>query len=160
MSANWVFYVNFVFCLNFQTIYIAIILADGIIELINLAGFGKSAKKEGIMFGFMDGSVEKLVQKGKWEKIRKSYLNGDKGTQLDLAKACGTSKSDDSVNVLIALLDVADDEVQIEALKSITVVANDHAVAPLQHYLTKLKPEQTALKAQFMETITVLRGNQ
>lgn len=111
------------------------------------------------MFGFKENSLEKLVQKGNWEKIRKNYLNGDKQVQLNLAKACAASKSDDSVNVLIALLDVGDDEVQIEALKSITVVANDHAVAPLQQYLTQVKPTQTALKAQFVETISILRGN-
>lgn len=110
------------------------------------------------MFGFMESSVEKLVQKGNWEKIRKSHINGDKQVQLELAKACAKSKSDDSVNALIALLDVGDDEVQIEALKSIIVVANDHAIAPLQQYLTRLKPEQTALKAQFSETIASLRG--
>lgn len=111
------------------------------------------------MFGFMDSSVEKLVQKGNWDKLRKSFLNGDKQVQLGLAKACAASKSDDSVNLLISLLDVGDDEVQIEALKSISKVANDHAVAPLQQYLTRIKPEQTALKAQFVETISVLRGN-
>lgn len=110
------------------------------------------------MFGFMENSLEKLVQKGNWEKIRKNYLNRDKQVQLELAKACVASKSDDSVNVLIALLDVCDDEVQIEALKSIAVVANDHAVAPLQQYQTQIKPEQTALKAQFVETISILRG--
>lgn len=147
------------FYLNFQIISIAIILTNDIIEITKVVSLNFLTKKEGFMFGFMDGSIEKLVQKGKWDKIRKSYLNGDKSTQLELAKACGTSKSDDSVNLLLALLDVDDDDVQIEALKSITVVANDHAVAPLQHYLTKLKPEQAALKAQFVETIAALRGN-
>lgn len=111
------------------------------------------------MFGFMDNSVEKLVQKGNWDKLRKNFLNGNKQAQLELAKACAASKTDDSVNLLIALLDVGDDEVQIEALKSIAKVANDHAVAPLQQYVSRLKPEQTTLKAQFVETISLLRGN-
>ncbi|MEG0368898.1 MAG: hypothetical protein RR466_03320 [Hungatella sp.] len=110
------------------------------------------------MFGFTGNSLEKLVQKGNWEKIRKSYLNGDPQTQMDLAKACAASKSDDCVNVLIALLDVGNDEVQIEALKSLALVANNHAVAPLQQYLTRLKPEQSKLKAQFQETLNVLRA--
>ena len=61
------------------------------------------------MFGSSKGAtteaLEKLVQKGKWDKIKKSYLNSDSETKVHLAEACASAVGDDSSNVLMALLD-------------------------------------------------------
>lgn len=112
------------------------------------------------MFGFKasDESLVKLVQQKKWDKIKRSYLGGDTATQISLAAACATSVSDDSVNVLTALLEVPDDSVKIAALKALATVGNDHCVTQVQHLLTGLSADQTELKAQIQETLNALRG--
>ena len=53
------------------------------------------------MFGSKEASEDKLkkmVEKGKWDKLRKQYLDSDKTTQVALAKACAASRNDGSVN--------------------------------------------------------------
>ena len=58
------------------------------------------------MFGHskdQEGKIHELVQKGKWDKLKK-YLSGSKEEQISLAKACKLSSCDDSVNLLINLL--------------------------------------------------------
>ena len=55
------------------------------------------------MFGSKEASEDKLkkmVEKGKWDKLRKQYLDSDKTTQVALAKACAASINDGSVNIL------------------------------------------------------------
>ena len=52
------------------------------------------------MFGSKEASEDKLkkmVEKGKWDKLRKQYLDSDKTTQVALAKACAASRNDGSV---------------------------------------------------------------
>ena len=47
------------------------------------------------MFGSKEASEDKLkkmVEKGKWDKLRKQYLDSDKTTQVALAKACAASR--------------------------------------------------------------------
>ena len=49
------------------------------------------------MFGLKEASEDKLkkmVEKGKWDKLRKQYLDSDKTTQVALAKACAASRND------------------------------------------------------------------
>ena len=61
------------------------------------------------MFGSKEASEDKLkkmVEKGKWDKLRKQYLDSDKTTQVALAKACAASRNDGSVNILTSLLEV------------------------------------------------------
>ena len=51
------------------------------------------------MFGSKEASEDKLkkmVEKGKWDKLRKQYLDSDKTTQVALAKACAASRNDGS----------------------------------------------------------------
>ena len=43
------------------------------------------------MFGLKEASEDKLkkmVEKGKWDKLRKKYLDSEKKTKVSLAKAC------------------------------------------------------------------------
>ena len=67
------------------------------------------------MFGSKEASEDKLkkmVEKGKWDKLRKQYLDSDKTTQVALAKACAASRNDGSVNILTSLLEVDDVDVK------------------------------------------------
>ena len=74
------------------------------------------------MFGSKEASEDKLkkmVEKGKWDKLRKQYLDSDKTTQVALAKACAASRNDGSVNILTSLLEVDDVDVKIAAVTSL-----------------------------------------
>ena len=114
------------------------------------------------MFGSSKGAtteaLEKLVQKGKWDKIKKSYLNAD--AKVHLAEACASAVGDDSSNVLMALLDSPEDEVKTAALKSLAKVGNDHCVSRIQQMLTSISPDKTALRGEVQTTLQALRGKQ
>lgn len=113
------------------------------------------------MFGFSKnqaGKMSELVQKGKWDKLKK-YVSGTKEEQMELARACKLSSNNNSVNLLIHLLDSANDqEVLIEALHSVGEVGTDHAVSQIQLLLTKTKADDQPLYGTIMETLQKLRG--
>lgn len=116
------------------------------------------------MFGSTKGatteSLEKLIQRGKWDKIKKSYLNSDAETKVHLAEACAVSVSDDSSNVLMTLLDSSEDEVKIAALKSLAKVGNDHCVSRIQQMIAAVPADKAALREEIQATLQVLRGKQ
>ena len=113
------------------------------------------------MFGSKEVSeekLEKLVEKGHWEKIKRSYLYSDRETQIRLAKACTHSNSDDSINILTVLMEQEDEDVQTEAVRALGEVRNDHEVALIQLLGSKAKPEQTKLKEAVKESLAKLRN--
>lgn len=87
------------------------------------------------MFGSKDltESMKAMAKKGQFDKLKKKYMRGSKEEQIALAKACSVISSDDSVNTLINLMDLAaDDDVLIEIMHSIGEVGTDHAVSQVQ----------------------------
>ncbi len=113
------------------------------------------------MFGSKEVSEEKLVklvEKGHWEKIKRSYLYSDKETQIKLAKACTHSKTDDSINVLTVLMEQEDEEVKTEAVLALGEVGNDHEVALIQLLGSKAGPEETKLKEAVKVSLAKLRN--
>lgn len=116
------------------------------------------------MFGLSKGTsteaMVKLVQGKKWDKIKKNYLNSDPETKARLAEACAMSVSDDSSNVLMALLDSPEDEVKSAALKSLTKVGNDHCVSRIQQVMLTVPADKTALRSEFQNALQILRGKQ
>lgn len=114
-------------------------------------GMSKKATVEGL---------EKLVQQKKWDKIKKNYLDADEETKTHLAEACAVSVSDDSSNILMALLNSPEKSVKIAALKSLEKVGNDHCVSRIQQMIDTIPTEQTDLKEQIIKTRDALRGKQ
>lgn len=116
------------------------------------------------MFGSSKGATTealvKLVQKGKWDKIKKNYLNADVETKVHLAEACASAVGDDSSNVLMELLDSPADEVKTAALKSLAKVGNDHCVSRIQQMLISISPEKAELREMIQTTLQALRGKQ
>ncbi|MBE5962993.1 MAG: hypothetical protein E7256_16710 [Lachnospiraceae bacterium] len=107
--------------------------------------------------GNTENKIGKLVEKKQWDKIKKKYLYADDAEELILAKECAKSDTDDSVNVLLSLLELGGDEVKIEALKSLGVVGNDHVVSTLQLMLSKMPAGDTPLRKQLMDTLHTIR---
>lgn len=110
------------------------------------------------MFESTEEKITKLVKKGKWEKIKAKYLYSNNVDELALlAKACSQSDSDDSVNVLVALLDVADQKVVLEALHSLGQVGTDHAVANLQLMFQETDPANKERKDAIQDALNKIR---
>lgn len=105
-------------------------------------------------------ALEKLVQRGKWDKIKKTYLDSDAETRTHLAEACATAVSDDSSNILMALLDSPEDAVKIAALTSLKKVGNDHCVSRIQQVMNTIPADKTNLRGEFQNALQVLRGKQ
>ena len=107
------------------------------------------------MFGLKEASEDKLkkmVEKGKWDKLRKQYLDSDK-TQVALAKACAASRNDGSVNILTSLLEVDDVDVKIAAVTSLGEVGDDHVTALIRQLAVKTPADQTELKAAITKAL-------
>ena len=112
------------------------------------------------MFGLKEASEDKLkkmVEKGKWDKLRKQYLDSDKTTQVALAKACAASRNDGSVNILTSLLEVDDVDVKIAAVTSLGEVGDDHVTALIRQLAVKTPADQTELKAAITKALE--KGN-
>jgi hypothetical protein len=102
------------------------------------------------MFGSKEASEDKLkkmVEKGKWDKLRKQYLDSDKTTQVALAKACAASRNDGSVNILTSLLEVDDVDVKTAAVTSLGEVGDDHVTALIRQLAVKTPAESSDHKS-------------
>lgn len=113
------------------------------------------------MFGFSKnsaGKMDELVKKKKWDKLKK-FVTGTEEEQIALAKACKLSDGDDSVNLLIQLLNYTTSEkVLIETLHSLGEVGTDHAVSQIQLLLNKTPNDKQPLYDTILETLHKLRG--
>lgn len=89
--------------------------------------------------------IEKLVEKKHWDKLKKKYLNGNTEERLALARACGNVSADETVNILVALMQDSDAEIQLAAVESLGKVADDHTTAKLQLQLQQTPKENTRL---------------
>ena len=115
------------------------------------------------MFGLKEASEDKLkkmVEKGKWDKLRKQYLDSDKTTQVALAKACAASRNDGSVNILTSLLEVDDVDVKIAAVTSLGEVGDDHVTALIRQLAVKTPADQTELKAAITKALKKRKGEE
>ena len=113
------------------------------------------------MFGSTEEKINSLVKRGKWEKIKSKYLYSSGVDELCmLARACGQSSSDDSVNVLVALLNATDQKVVLEALNSLGKVGTDHAVANLQLMFREADPSNKELKDAIQTALNKIRDRE
>lgn len=113
------------------------------------------------MFGFGGSTEEKmqhLVQKKQWEKLRGKYLYSDANTRICLAKACGDSNSDESVNLLLAILEGNEEEVQIAALSALGKVGTDHVTSTLHLLLEKVPSENSKLRDAVLNSLNQIRN--
>ncbi|WOC32634.1 MULTISPECIES: HEAT repeat domain-containing protein [Caproicibacterium] len=104
--------------------------------------------------------IEKLVEKKHWDKLKKKYLTGSQEERLELAKACGLVSADETVNMLVALMQDEDADVQVAAVESLGKVADDHTTAKLQLLLSQTPKENTRLAEAIREAVRQVRARQ
>ena len=112
------------------------------------------------MFGHSEDKIEKLVEKKHWDKLQSKYLNGSDDQRLELAKACGGSDADESCNILVTLLHDENEAVQMEAVKSLGKIGNDHTTAQLQWLLSQQKKKKTELIHEIHQAIASVKHKQ
>jgi hypothetical protein len=110
------------------------------------------------MFGSKESKIEKMVQKGKWDKLNKMLRKDDVETRLLIAKQCEKSESP-NVNSILALL-IRDDnqKVQLAAIKSISVTGKDHEAAQLQWLLSNTPEKETEVIKALHEALPKITG--
>jgi HEAT repeat protein len=101
--------------------------------------------------------MEHLVKKHQWDKIGKQLHSADAQSRLalatDLATACGSSLNEGAVNTLIYLLNVSDENVLMQAVKSLGAVGNDNAKTHLQSLFDHLPDGKDSIKDAIKESI-------
>lgn len=112
------------------------------------------------MFGHSEDKIDKLVEKRHWDKLQSKYLNGSDAERLELAKACGAVDADESCNILVTLLHDNNEDIQMEAVKSLGRIGNDHTTAQLQWLLGQLPETKTELIHEIHQAIANVKHKQ
>ena len=113
------------------------------------------------MFGFGGSTEEKmehLVQKKEWDKLKKKYLYSDANTRISLAKACSQDNSDESVNIVLAILEGDEEDVKLTALSALGKIGTDHVTSTLQLLLAKVPSENSKLHDAVLDTLHQIRN--
>ena len=113
------------------------------------------------MFGIgeklsQEDKMTKLVKKGDWGSLS-GYLEKDTETKVNLSKACANSYSSDCMNILLLLIDAPENEVKLEAVKSLAAVGSDHETAALQQLLMKTPKENEELRNAITSAVQTMR---
>ena len=73
------------------------------------------------MFGKSKDQLEHMVEKNHWVKIQGKLNHASVQTKINIAAACSKSSEDDSMNILVRLLQDTDEAVQLQAIKSLGI---------------------------------------
>lgn len=75
-----------------------------------------------------------------------------------MASACGKSEDEEALNILVDLLDDGDENVVMEAVKSLGEVGRDNAKTHLLALMEKLPDEKAELKAAVKDSISKINA--
>lgn len=106
----------------------------------------------------MFGSIETMVQKGKWEKVAKKLEKANAPTRLAAAKACGSTSCDESFNILVALVKDEDEAVQVEAINSMGKTANDRGISTLSWLLEHTPDSKASVKNAIHTALNAIKS--
>ena len=100
--------------------------------------------------------MEKEVKKGRWYELSE-YADGSKEEKIDLAKALAGSDNENSVEILMRLIDDNnDDEVVTAACESLKKVGSEHNTADLLEKLNSIPKEKEKIREEISSTVQQL----
>lgn len=100
--------------------------------------------------------MEKEVKKGRWYELSE-YADGSKEEKIDLAKALAGSDNENSVEILMRLIDDNnDDEVVTAACESLKKVGSEHNTADLLEKLNSIPKEKKNIREEISSTVQQL----
>ena len=100
-----------------------------------------------------ENQMQQFVNKHQWGKISKNFHGLDTQSKVDLAIACGSSSDEDASDFLIYLLEDSDENVLMQAVKSLGMVGYSNAKTHLLALLWKLPDGKEDLKAAIKEAV-------
>lgn len=115
--------------------------------------------KEGIGMLFkkktLDEKLEKDVKRGDWYALQEKVM-GTKEEKIAAAKALAESDSQNSIDLLLRLVDNEDEEIIYAACESLRKVGSDHDTADLLARMSKIPEDKTALREEISKTVQEL----
>lgn len=106
------------------------------------------------MFGSKEQKIARLVKRGRWGKIGKMLEKGDSETRVAVTAELGNTKDESAYNYLILLLKDNDEQVQLQAVKSLGNLEMERAKVHLQNLISSVPKEKTSLIDAIKESIS------
>jgi hypothetical protein len=92
------------------------------------------------MFGNSKDRFEHLAEKNHWARMQGKLNHASSKTKIAIAAACSKSSEDESMNILVRLLQDDDEAVQFQAIKSLEVCGRSSIKGHL-HSLSEHLPQ-------------------
>lgn len=108
------------------------------------------------MFGNNGNQMEQMVKKHNWDKIEKRLQGSSAQLRLELATACGNSSDASASNFLINLLRDNDENVQIQAVKSLGMIKSENAKTSIRMLFEQLPEGKSTLREAIRESIAMI----
>ena len=103
----------------------------------------------------LDEKMEKYVKHHDWYAIQEE-ITGSKEGKIAAAKALAGSDSQNSIDLLLRLVDNEDEEIIYAACESLRKVGSDHDTADLLARMSKIPEDKTALREEISKTVQEL----
>lgn len=99
----------------------------------------------------MSNPFDSMVAKAQWDKVMGKLDRANTQTKLEIAEACSKSSDDESMNILVRLLQDTDESVQLQAVKSLGASGRNSAKTHLTWMAGRLPDSKVELKAAIKE---------
>ena len=106
------------------------------------------------MFSSSKNHLEHMVEKDQWVKIQGKLNHASFQTKMNIASACSKSSEDESMNILVRLLQDSDEAVQLQAIKSLEISGKSRIKGHLQSLLKHLPEDKENLKQAIREAMS------
>jgi hypothetical protein len=110
------------------------------------------------MFG--SGKFEHMVEKNQWDKLNSKLTNANDQTKLEIAVACSKSSEDESMNILVRLLQDSNDAVQLQAIKSLGLSGRPSIKSHLNWLSERIPESNEAAKQAIREAFSNITKRQ
>jgi len=97
--------------------------------------------------------IATIVKRHRWSKINKLLQKASSEEKEEFAKELGNDLHNNNINYLLKLMDDPDDNVKLQAVKSLGNHGSDTAKTFLQNFLENLPKEKTELEKATREAI-------
>jgi HEAT repeat protein len=98
--------------------------------------------------------IARLIKWKRWNKIAKELEKADSQTRVEFAAEFGKLAEENCYNYLINLLDDKDEDVQLQAIKSLGDSGRENAKTHLQKLAENLPKEKNVLHDAIRESIS------
>lgn len=102
--------------------------------------------------------IAAMVKHHRWNKISKELQKANSEEKVEFAKELGIDLHLSNTNYLLTLLDDPDDQVKLQAIKSLGNHSSDTAKTYLQEFLVNLPKEKTELEKAARDAISQINA--